>query len=184
MHKITATQFIQYIFILSCLFLTACVITPIQRDNIDDPALQNIQHAFSKTVTKALNDPNEDWTSGWLGNMWVNFHEGKQRGLCYQWKYRVHAGVKETVHAQGWQLTGIVINQGADGEHHAVVVYDPKQIQEEKLLSANATQAVFVLDAWRQGMPDIYHLSEWLQLARHTHVPARLIHIKQSVSLN
>jgi len=178
MRKITVIQFIRYSFIALCLSLTACVVTPIQHDDINDPALKNIHQAFSQTVTDALNDPDEDWTSGWLGNMWVNFHEGRQRGLCYQWKYRVHAGVKETVHAQGWQLTGIVINQGADGEHHAVIVYDPEQIQEEKLLSANSAQAVFVLDAWRQGMPDIYHLSEWLQLARHVHVPAKLIEIK------
>jgi len=184
MRKITANQFIQSCFLLSCLFLTACVITPIQRDDINDPALQNIQRAFSQTVSDALNDPDEDWTSGWLGNMWVNFHEGKQRGLCYQWKYRIHTGVKSTVHAQGWQLTGIVINKGADGEHHAVIVYDPKRIQTAQLLHATVKQPVFVLDAWRQGMPDIYFLSEWLQLARHIRVPAQLINIKQPVSLN
>jgi len=178
MQNILATQYNKGFFLIAlCLALSACVIQPLQPDNINDPRLQKIHAAYSKTVTAALNDPNEDWTSGWLGNMWVNFHEGKQRGLCYQWKYRVHAGVKSTVHAQGWELTGIVINQGADGEHHAVVVYDPKRLQPNQLLTASIKQPVFILDAWRQGMPDIYPISEWLQLARHNHVPAQLIDI-------
>lgn len=178
MHKISAIQFCRNcFFIILCLSLTACVTQPLQPDNIRDPALQQIHQAFAKTVAEALNDPNENWTSGWLGNMWVNFHEGKQRGLCYQWKYRIHAGVKSTVLAQGWQLTSIVINKGADGEHHAVVVYNPKYLQPKQLLNATVEQPVFILDAWRQGMPDIYRLQEWLQLARHVHVPAQIISI-------
>ena len=175
MRKISVIQFCKNcLFVILYLSFTACVIQPIQPDNIRDPALQKIHQAFTKTVTTALNDPNEDWTSGWLGNMWVNFHEGKQRGLCYQWKYRIHAGVKSTVYEQGWQLTSIVINKGADGEHHAVVVYDPRQLHANQLLKASSTQPAFVLDAWRQGMPDIYLISEWLQLARHVYVPAQL----------
>ena len=162
---------------MSCLLLTACVALPIERENIKEPALQKIHQAFSQTVHEALNDPEEDWTSGWLGNMWVNFHEGRQRGLCYQWKYRVHAGVKSTVLAQGWQLTGIVVNKGADGEHHAVVVYDPKRIKTQQLLAASIDKPVFILDAWRQGQPDIYHLTQWLQLPRHIHIPAQLVNI-------
>jgi len=178
MRKISVIQFCKKcLFVVLCLSLSACIIQPIQPENIHDPALQKIHHAFTETVTKALNDPNEDWTSGWLGNMWVNFHEGKQRGLCYQWKYRVHAGVKSTVREQGWELTSIVINKGADGEHHAVVVYNPRQLQASQLLNASTTQPVFVLDAWRQGMPDIYPISEWLQLARHVYVPAQLVPI-------
>ena len=163
------------VLIFFSLLLSACVVMPLERDNINDPALQRIHHAFAKTIDDAFNDPDEQWTSGWLGNMWVNFHEGNQRGLCYQWKYRIHAGVKETVLAQGWQLTGIVINQGADGEHHAVIVYDPERIQKAQLLKASIKQPVYVLDAWRRGQPDIYPVSEWIKLARHHHVPARLI---------
>ncbi len=178
MQKILTIQTLKIYLLLSfSLLLSACVVTPLEQDNINDPALQKIHHAFAETITQAFNDPNEEWTSGWLGNMWVNFHEGKQRGLCYQWKYRIHAGVKDTVHAQGWELTGIVINQGADGEHHAVIVYDPTRIKPEQLVSANTAQPVFVLDAWRRGQPDIYPVSEWLKLARHQYVPAKLIDI-------
>jgi len=178
MQKIAAIQyFSRHLLFSLCLLLSACVVTPLERDNINDPALQKIHQAFAKTVHDALNDPDEDWTSGWLGNMWVNFHEGRQRGLCYQWKYRIHAGVKDTVLSQGWQLTGIVINQGEDGEHHAVIIYDPKKMTPENLVSANASQPVFVLDAWRRGQPDIYPVSEWIQLARHIHKPAKLMAI-------
>ena len=166
-----------YLLLTLGLFISACVITPLEQDNINDPALQKIHQAFAKTIIDAFNDPDEEWTSGWLGNMWVNFHEGNQRGLCYQWKYRIHAGVKDTVHAQGWELTGIVINQGAKGEHHAVVVYDPDRISTQQLITANSAQPVFVLDAWRRGQADIYRISDWLKLARHNYVPAKLIDV-------
>jgi len=167
----------RYLLLSLCLLLNACVVLPLERDNINDPALQKIHHAFATTIDDAFNDPNENWTSGWLGNMWVNFHEGTQRGLCYQWKYRIHAGVKETVLSQGWQLTGIVINQGKKGEHHAVIIYDPKKITPDKIVNANTAQPVFVLDAWRRGKPDIYRVSDWLKLARNVHKPAHLISI-------
>lgn len=178
MQTILTIQNIKLSFLLSIsLLLTACIITPLEQDNISDPALQKIHQAFAKTIIDTFDDPNEDWTSGWLGNMWVNFHEGQQRGLCYQWKYRIHAGVKETVHAQGWELTGIVINQAAHGEHHAVIVYNPEQIKPAQLINANMAQPVFVLDAWRRGQADIYHVSEWLKLTNHHYVPAKLIEV-------
>ena len=167
-----------YLLLPILLILSGCVALPIQHDSIDDPALLKIEAAFAETVKQTLNDPNEDWTSGWLGNMWVNFHGEKNRGLCYEWKYRVHAGVKETVKNVGWKTLGIVINRGAEHEHHAVIVYDPKQSNVETLLQAKSGQAVYVLDAWRQGQPDIYSMSDWLQLASIVSVPAEIIEIK------
>ena len=157
--------------------LAGCVILPLSKEEMNTPALKNIHAAFARTVTQALNDPNENWTSGWLGNMWVNYHEDRQRGLCYQWKYRVHAGVKKAVHAEGWELTGIVINEGVKHEHHAVVVYDPKRITADKLLKATPRQPVYILDAWRQGQPDIYHMADWLQLPAEVTVAAKLIEV-------
>jgi len=178
MQKILSTLCIKFYFVVTfTLLLSACVVLPLEQDNIKEPALQKIHAAFKQTITDAFNDPNEDWTSGWLGNMWINYHEGRQRGLCYQWKYRIHAGVKETVHAQGWALTGIVINQGARGEHHGVIVYDPKHVKPEQLVNANIAQPVFVLDAWRRGQPDIYRVSDWIKLSRHQNVPAKLIEV-------
>ncbi len=159
------------------LSLGGCVILPIQHDSIEDPALLKIKTAFASTVEQTLNDPEQQWTSGWLGNMWVNFHGEENRGLCYEWKYRVHAGVKETVTTVNWQATGIVINQGAEHEHHAVIVFDPDRIPENKLLSSSQAQPAYVLDAWRNGKADIYHLSDWLQLAQTITVAAKIIPI-------
>ena len=164
---------------LFAVILAGCVILPINQDEINEPALDNIREAMATTVAAALNDPDEEWTSGWLGNMWVNFHKGEQRGLCYQWKYRIHEGVKDTVHKQGWELSGIVINEGAKHEHHAVVVYDPKRITADTLLTATSGQPVYVLDAWRQGQPDIYHLADWLKLPAEVYVAAKLVKVNQ-----
>ena len=119
------------LFLLALLVLSGCVVLPIPDDSIEDPALLKIKTAFANTIEQTLNDPDQQWTSGWLGNMWVNFHGDNNRGLCYEWKYRVHAGVKETVRVVGWRATGIVINRGVEHEHHAVVVYDPEQNSEE-----------------------------------------------------
>jgi hypothetical protein len=159
------------------LTLSGCVILPLHHDSIEDPALLEIKTAFANTVEQILNDPEQQWTSGWLGNMWVNFHGDNNRGLCYEWKYRVHAGVIETVAGVNWQATGIVINQGAAHEHHAVIVFDPARISEKDLLSASRKQPVYVLDAWRHGKADIYHLTDWLQLPQTVSVAARIIPI-------
>lgn len=158
--------------------LSGCVILPIHHDSIEDPALLKIKTAFARTVEQTLNDPEQQWTSGWMGNMWVNFHGDNNHGLCYEWKYRVHAGVNETVQRVGWRATGIAINRGAEHEHHAVVVYDPKQVKAENLLNAQAGQAVYILDAWRQGHADIYTMSDWLQLPMKVSTPAEIIAIK------
>lgn len=170
--------YLRKFFLLALLALSGCVVLPIHHDSIEDPALRKIKTAFANTVEQALNDPEQQWTSGWMGNMWINFHGDNNRGLCYEWKYRVHAGVKESVQAVGWRATGITINRGAEHEHHAVVVYDPKQITAEQLLSARPTQAVYVLDAWRQGQSDIYTISDWLQLPMTVSVAAEIIPIQ------
>ena len=160
--------------------ISGCVVLPINHDSIGDPALLKIKTAFSNTVEQTLNDPKQQWTSGWLGNMWVNFHGDQNRGLCYEWKYRVHAGVIKTVTQVGWQSTGIVINQGADHEHHAVIVFDPSRVSEQTLLSAPRNQSIYVLDAWRQGQADIYHLADWLKLPQTVTIAAKIIPINSN----
>ena len=170
--------FLRNLLLPILLGISGCVVLPINHDSIEDPALLKIKTAFAHTVEQTLNDPEQQWTSGWLGNMWVNFHGDKNRGLCYEWKYRVHAGVKDTVARVGWQSTGVVINKGAEHEHHAVVVYDPKQVDHRQLLSAPATQPVYVLDAWRQGQPDIYRMRDWLSLTPKVTIAAETIPIQ------
>ena len=168
--------------ILSSLFallLCSCVSLPLHNAGIDDPALQEIASAYEKTVSAALNDPDKEWQSGWLGNMWIHYDSKQQLGLCYEWKYLVHAGVADTVNSVGWQTRGIAINEGTPHEHHAVLVFDPARVNLGKLLTASAQQPVYVLDAWRQGRADIYILAEWLNSPFETRTPPRIFTISE-----
>ncbi|MDT8404309.1 hypothetical protein [Sulfuriflexus sp.] len=169
---------LRHLLLLVFVTLSGCVVLPLHHDSIEDPALLEIRTAFARTVEQTLNDPEQQWTSGWLGNMWINFHGDDNRGLCYEWKYRVHAGVQETVQRVGWQATAIVINRGAAHEHHAVVVYDPAQVSAGKLLAARPSEPVYILDAWRQGQADIYTMHDWLQLPMSVSVAAEIIPVQ------
>lgn len=149
------------LLLLCALLLCGCVSLPLDNEGIDDPALLKISQAFSETVQAAYNDPNKQWQSGWVGNMWIHFSESEQRGLCYEWKYLVYAGVRKTVKDVGWEIRGIAVKENTPHEHHAVLVYNPAKVSETNLLSANEDAPVYVLDAWRQGKADIYHLRDW-----------------------
>ena len=120
------------------------------------------------------------WQSGWLGNMWIHYSSEQQRGLCYEWKYLVHEGVADTVKAVGWQIRGIARNENKPREHHAVVIFDPKQVDSADLLTASADQPAYVLDAWRQGKADIYHLADWLGDDQEIIKTTRIFHITPS----
>lgn len=170
--------------IVVALFLCGCVNLPLNNDAIDDPALLKISKAYEKTIQSARNDPEKEWQSGWLGNMWVHFSDSKQSGLCYEWKYLVHNGVANTVKEVGWQTRGIVVNEKQKHEHHAVVVFDPKRANPDKLLDASPQSPVYVLDAWRQGKADIYTMRDWLESNFVTTTPARIFIIKQKLSYN
>jgi hypothetical protein len=129
-----------------------------------EPELVAIQQAFERTVAAAHSDPNIDWQSGWLGNAKINLFGGTRRGLCYEWRDLVYDGVIPTVHRVGWEATGVVISKNTYSEHSAVVVFDPKRIRLEQVLSADEKQPVYVLDAWRRGCADIYPMHAWLRL--------------------
>lgn len=154
--------------------LTGCGAAPIRADHLQDPAMQAIDTAFRNTVRAAHDSTKLDWHSGWTGNMWINFWRGNNRGLCYQWQQLVYTGVLPTVRRVGWKAVGVVINQGASHEHHAVIVFDPRRIDEKNLLKAPRSAPAYVLDAWRRGQADVYRLADWLQLAWVVQVPARL----------
>lgn len=160
--------------LLATFYLCACVNLPINNDAIDDPALQEISKAFNKTVEAAHNDPHNEWQSGWVGNMWVHFRGEEQRGLCYEWKYLVHAGVADTVERVGWQVRGIAVNEHTPNEHHAVLVFDPERVNSTNILTATSDKPVYVLDAWRQGQADIYPIATWLNSNFKTAKPARI----------
>jgi hypothetical protein len=154
--------------------LGGCATAPLTSTAIADPALAEIQTAFEKTVRQAHTNPDVAWLSGWSGNAWVNMAGGPRYGLCYQWRDLVYAGVLPTVRRVGWSAKGIVISQGTVNEHHAVVVFDPRRLPLDKVLSASPRQPAYVLDAWRRGRADIYPLHAWLQLPLFLRTPAQL----------
>lgn len=180
-HIVLRTSLRWILCLSAAMLLSGCLNLPLHKDGINDPALQEINQAFVDTVEQAHNNPQQQWTSGWLGNMWINFHGDNNRGLCFEWKYLVHDGVKATVARVGWQSTGIVINRGAAHEHHAVVVYNPDITSRGRLLTADINQSVYVLDAWRQGQADIYTMQDWLALAGKVAVAPRIIPLEKPV---
>lgn len=157
------------------LLLSGCATQPLRPDNVVDPELVAIQQAFERTVEAAHNDPKIDWQSGWIGNARINILGGSQRrGLCYEWRNLVYAGVLPTVRRIGWEATGVVISKSTYSEHSAVVVFDPKRIRLDQILAAGPGQRVYVLDAWRRGRADIYPMHVWLRLPLIVRSPAQL----------
>ena len=146
------------------ILLTGCALQPLRPDAMPEPELVAIHQAFERTVEAAHRDPNIGWESGWLGNYSINMFGGARQGLCYEWRDLVYAGVLPTVRQVGWDATGVVISKSTYSEHSAVVVFDPKRIPLDKVLSASAGQPVYVLDAWRRGRADIYPMHAWLRL--------------------
>ncbi|MBL8765142.1 MAG: hypothetical protein JNM07_12825 [Phycisphaerae bacterium] len=151
-----------------------CAPAPLARSDLGGPELRAIHDAFVRTVARTYADPDRSWSSGWAGNVWVNFAGGTNRGLCYEWRDAVYDGVKDAVAARGWDLTGIAINVGTGSEHHAVLVFDPRVVGRERLLAQPAPRHGYVLDAWLRGGPDIWRLDDWVNIPLGIVRPAEL----------
>lgn len=145
--------------------LSGCASTrPIDIRSTNHDELARIAHALDETIDQTHADPNTRWHSGWTGNVVVNWFEGSQRGLCYQWRDAVYDGVADDCEAIGWEAWGITINRDVKGEHHAVLVFDPALGTVQRVLADQNSDA-YVLDAWRRGQPDVYSLPDWISLA-------------------
>ncbi len=154
--------------------LSGCALQPIRPDSAPEPELAAIQQAFERTVAAAHNDPKIDWQSGWIGNARINVLGGARRGFCYEWRNLVYAGVLPTVRRVGWEATGVVISKKTYSEHSAVVVFDPKRVRLDRVLSATPGEPVYVLDAWRRGRADIYPMHAWLRLPLIVRSPPKI----------
>jgi len=147
----------------ACLCLSGChEPLKVEETAAQSPALAKIQQAFERTVHNALNDPEVEWRAGWIGNMQINWDDSRSFGLCHHWQDIVYAGVIDTVKQVGWEATGVRINNDTYNEHHAVLVYDPDVVQRDQILDRMPWYGAYVLDAWKRGEPDIYHLPEWI----------------------
>ncbi len=123
-----------------------------------------IHAAFEAAIAAAEADPVVSWHSGRLGNLRVNVLGGDHAGLCWHWQELVFRGVAPVAADLGWAAVGIGLNVGRSGEHHAVLVYDPRA----------TTGTGYVLDAWRRGRPDIYRLGDWIAVSGRAREEAEL----------
>ncbi len=147
--------------LLIALGLVACGPTPLKRTDI--APLERIRTDFVQVVEEANASKETRWRSGWIGNVLVNWREGREMGLCYHWQELVYRGVEEAASEVGWERVGIQLNQDHHSEHHAVVVFDPYLISRDDLLQRQGPKPAFVLDAWRRGKPDVYRFDDWIK---------------------
>ena len=100
-----------------------------------DPRLAVVHQEFIRAVADTKADPANTWHAGWFGNSIVNFWGGSQKGLCYHWQQRIYAATRHRIESIGLAATGVMINRGDGGEHHCVLVFDPKVIDKQDLLT-------------------------------------------------
>lgn len=144
------------------LLTTGCVAPPMSPAAMREPQLQYLNERFVKLVAKIKSDRRYEWVHGWDGNTLVNEdEEDRYRGLCWQWAEKVYAHMKPLAISVGWQARRVVINDEWFSEHHAVVVFDPQRIKADELLD-NLEVPAYVLDAWRNGRPEVYTLADWV----------------------
>jgi hypothetical protein len=156
---VPAMRFAPIIILITCL-LTGCL-TPVDVGTHRD--LSHIQREFDRVVADIHEREDEQWYSDWYGNFLVNGGGDEARGLCWHWQEAVYMGMKPVIDAMGWQTVGMVLNGGQRLEHHAVLVFDPKRIKASEILTRKPPRPVWVLDAWRHGKSEIYHLDSWLK---------------------
>lgn len=154
--------------------LGACSHAPKVMDFDGHQAMQEISSAYIRVVQQAESQPNQDWHSGWSGNIWINVFDQEDRGLCHHWQKLVFEGISPVASRLGWEAIGININKGTMNEHHAVAVFDPTFIQMDELLKRPYSDKVYILDPWKRGKPDIYPLAQWVNLPWFKRKPAAL----------
>jgi len=168
-------------FALVSIALQSACAPPIVTQETDSTDLRAIRLAFEQTVREAHDSADEQWHSGWFGNVLVNANGAVEHlGLCHHWQERVYAGVIGTVRKVGWEATGITINFGSPNEHHAVVVFDPDVESFDTLLVGRGSNEAWVLDAWKRGRADIFTVRDWVSLPLIVWTPPALEDLSSS----
>lgn len=134
--------------------------TPLRE--IDDPRVARVHDAYARSVGAMLASSDEDWYSGWAGNIWCNSWGGNRRGLCYEWQARTYEAVREVAPAEDLDAVGIMRDRDRSSEHHAVLLFARATTTGPQLLEARPPRAAWVLDPWRYGRADVFTLDEWL----------------------
>jgi hypothetical protein len=154
--------------------VAACRTGAIPENELPREELVGIQRALRELVVRAQKDPQVRWVHGWDGNDAVKAvgEDGSVMGYCWHWQERVYREMAPVVRAQGWDLVRININRSYFSEHHAVAVWDPRELRREELLSRQ--KPVWVLDPWLEGKPQILSLEDWLSIPVIVFEPAGL----------
>lgn len=149
------------LLISAALLLPACAV-PLASSELPRPELAVLQREFETIVARARDDPDVEWESGWLGNIEVNGDPDHRRGLCFEWQELVFARIAPAVRRVGWEAVRVNVNVGHFNEHHAVIVWDPDEIERDRLLVVEKPPA-WVLDAWSSGRAEIFPLDGWIE---------------------
>ena len=147
-----------FVLLTNLLVLAGCSPAPLRQAEIKEPELRAIHAAFQEAVDTADGDQELSWHSGWLGNILVNLFGGDNLGLCYHWQEWTYQTMYPAVRETGWDLCGIAINVDWSGEHHAVLVWDPRRAARVDLLRAEGIAAG----------------EDWLALPLITRAPAEI----------
>lgn len=151
------------ILVLALAPLPACHLpTPMRA--IDDPRLARVHDDYARAVDALKASRDEDWYSGWMGNIWRNTWGGNRRGLCYEWQARTYEAVREVAPAEGFDAIGIMRDRDRPSEHHGVLLIAHGAGTGPRLMEAPPPRAGWVLDPWRYGRADVFTLDEWLGL--------------------
>lgn len=169
-----ATDFRFPVILLMASILNACSLHNTYLTSVPDKELEPILAAYRQAVRNAHEDTQYTWNNGRIGNIFVNMDTENQRGLCFHWQKLVYIGIQDALVATGWRASGIAINEGSFFEHHAVLIYDPRQVKFYNLLKNKNKYSTYVLDPWSSGEARVYHLNDWLELPITHILPARL----------
>lgn len=156
--------FTAQLMLLMIFSLSGCTLAPSHIKNINDNSLLEIQQAYIITITQANADNKKIWQHGRLGNITVNLEGAPNVGLCYHWQEIVYVGIQKSIKSTRWRAIGIAVNEGGFQEHHAILIYDPRQTPFTQIFNEQNTMDSYVLDPWKSGEPRIYTLKNWLTL--------------------
>lgn len=145
--------------------LTAGCAATTARSPADPPQLAKVQKAFEQIVEEVYSRQDQVWHHGDFGNIAIYWGGQKQYGWCHDWQEVVYTGITPTMHAIGWKADRINVGVGTPKEHHAVLIYDPKQLNRHAISKTHKQVEAYVLDAWLKGQASIFKLEDWLNLS-------------------
>jgi len=156
-------QSVLALILLWAMFTGGCAATSASSP-AEPPQLTEVKKAFEQIVAEVYSRQDQVWHHGSLGNLAIYWGGDNQHGWCHEWQEVVYAGITPTLRTLGWTADRINVGVGTPKEHHAVLIYDPKQWDRHAISNTPKKVEAYVLDAWLQGQASIFTLKDWLNL--------------------